>query len=56
MEQKILLQGAKWMIWYWPYWVKHPKWGRHDGLDGISHSFFIWFIQVWWTTRKEGTR
>ena len=52
MEQRILMRGKRWMLWYWPYHVLHPWWGFRHGLDGKSHSFMFWCLQYWWQGRR----
>jgi hypothetical protein len=52
MEQRILMRGKQWMLWFWPYHVLHPWWGFRHGLDGKCHSFLFWCLQFWWQGRR----
>ena len=60
LEPRLIVNRFRkgWAVWLWLGKIRHPsflEWGFTHGLDGTSHSFWLGFIQFWWSTRKRET-
>jgi hypothetical protein len=45
---KLMMRGYHWMLWLWPAFLKHPRFGFERGFDSRSRWVWVWCFQVWW--------